>query len=102
MKKDKKYSKYSLGMKQKLAIAQVLMEDPEIMIFDEPFNGIEEKTVKIIKNILPIGYLIWTMNKVKYYMILLANKPNKKRKFFLWNFLFCYLVIALYLLEHIA
>ena len=28
------------------------MEDPEIMIFDEPFNGIEEKTVKIIKNIL--------------------------------------------------
>lgn len=49
---NKLYYKYSLGMKQKLAIAQVLMEDPEIMIFDEPFNGIEEKTVKIIKNIL--------------------------------------------------
>ncbi|MCI7701946.1 MAG: ABC transporter ATP-binding protein [Tenericutes bacterium] len=49
---NKLYHKYSLGMKQKLAIAQVLMEDPEIMIFDEPFNGIEEKTVKIIKNIL--------------------------------------------------
>lgn len=49
---NKLYHKYSLGMKQKLAIAQVLMEDPKIMIFDEPFNGIEEKTVKIIKSIL--------------------------------------------------
>ncbi len=44
--KDKKYGKYSLGMKQKLGIAQVLMENPQIMIFDEPFNGVEEKTVK--------------------------------------------------------
>ena len=43
--KDKKYSKYSLGMKQKLAIAQAIMEDPKILILDEPFNGIEEKTV---------------------------------------------------------
>lgn len=43
--KDKKYSKYSLGMKQKLGIAQVIMEDPEIMLLDEPFNGIEQKTV---------------------------------------------------------
>lgn len=48
--KDKKYSKYSLGMKQKLAIAQAIMEDPKILILDEPFNGIEEKTVsKLIK-----------------------------------------------------
>lgn len=44
--KDKKYSKYSLGMKQKLGIAQAIMEEPEILILDEPFNGIEEKTVK--------------------------------------------------------
>lgn len=43
--KDKKYSKYSLGMKQKLGIAQVIMEEPNIMIFDEPFNGIERQTV---------------------------------------------------------
>lgn len=48
--KDKKFSKYSLGMKQKLAIAQAIMEDPKIIILDEPFNGIEEKTVsKLIK-----------------------------------------------------
>lgn len=48
--KDKKFSKYSLGMKQKLAIAQAIMEDPKVIILDEPFNGIEEKTVsKLIK-----------------------------------------------------
>ena len=34
--KDKKYSKYSLGTKQKLGIAQVMMEDPKIMIFHRP------------------------------------------------------------------
>ncbi|MGM9875189.1 MAG: ATP-binding cassette domain-containing protein [Bacilli bacterium] len=50
--KDKKYSEYSLGMKQKLGIAQVLMENPNVMIFDELFNGIEEKTVEKIRNIL--------------------------------------------------
>ncbi|MBE6150526.1 MAG: ATP-binding cassette domain-containing protein [Firmicutes bacterium] len=50
--KDKQFGKYSLGMKQKLGIAQVLMEDTEVMIFDEPFNGIEEETSKKIRKIL--------------------------------------------------
>ena len=50
--KDKKYSKYSLGMKQKLAIAQAIMEDPSILILDEPFNGIEEKSVEKITKFL--------------------------------------------------
>lgn len=53
--KDKIYSKYSLGMKQKLGIAQVIMENPKVMIFDEPFNGLDEKSAdkirKFIKNI---------------------------------------------------
>lgn len=44
--KDKKYSEYSLGMKQKLGIAQAIMENPDIIILDEPFNGIENATVK--------------------------------------------------------
>lgn len=48
--KDKKFSKYSLGMKQKLGIAQVIMENPDVMIFDEPFNGIEEETVIKLRN----------------------------------------------------
>ena len=49
---NKKYHQYSLGMKQKLGIAQVLMEDPKIMIFDEPFNGLDEDSVKKIRKIL--------------------------------------------------
>lgn len=49
---NKKYSKYSLGTKQKLGIVQVLMENPSLIILDEPFNGIEEKTVKVVKKIL--------------------------------------------------
>lgn len=48
----KKFHKYSLGMKQKLGIAQVLMENPNIMIFDEPFNGIDMKSTKKIKELI--------------------------------------------------
>lgn len=48
----KKYNKYSLGTKQKLGIVQVLMESPNLIILDEPFNGIEEKTVRIVKKML--------------------------------------------------
>ena len=50
--KDKKYNKYYLGMKQKLGIAQVFMEDPEILILDEVFNGLEENTVLKLKDYL--------------------------------------------------
>jgi len=50
--KDKKYSKYSLGMKQKLGIAAAIMENPDIIILDEPFNGIEDISVSKIKNYL--------------------------------------------------
>lgn len=48
--KDKMFSKYSMGMKQKLGIASALMEDPEIIILDEPFNGIDEESKKKITN----------------------------------------------------
>lgn len=50
--KNKLYHKYSLGMKQKLGIAQVLMEDPKVMIFDEAFNGLDEKSSKEIRNLI--------------------------------------------------
>jgi ABC-2 type transport system ATP-binding protein len=49
---NKKYSKYSLGMKQKLGIAQVLMENPKMIVLDEPFNGVENDTAKKIRNVL--------------------------------------------------
>ena len=50
--RNKKYSKYSLGMKQKLGIAQVLMEDPDVEIFDEPFNGIDDESIEMIRTVL--------------------------------------------------
>ena len=50
--KDKIYNKYSLGMKQKLGIAQAIMEKTKFIILDEPFNGIERETVIKIKDYL--------------------------------------------------
>jgi ABC-2 type transport system ATP-binding protein len=47
--KNKKFGKYSLGMKQKLGIASVLMENPDIMILDEPFNGIDNNSIDDIR-----------------------------------------------------
>ena len=49
---NKKYGKYSLGTKQKLGIAQVLMEDPKLIVLDEPLNGIENETAKEVRKIL--------------------------------------------------
>lgn len=44
--------KYSLGMKQKVGIVQALMENPEIIILDEPMNGLDESSVEIVRNLL--------------------------------------------------
>lgn len=50
--RNKKFSKYSLGMKQKLGIAQAIMENPNIIILDEPFNGVEEETTLKLRDLL--------------------------------------------------
>ena len=39
-------------MKQKLAIIQAIMEDPDILILDEPFNSLDEGSVKLVRDIL--------------------------------------------------
>ena len=39
----KPVGKYSLGMRQRLGIAQAIMEDPELLILDEPFNGLDKQ-----------------------------------------------------------
>lgn len=50
---DKKsYGKYSLGMKQKLGIAAAIMEEPELLILDEPFNGLDEDSVDRVRDII--------------------------------------------------
>ena len=41
--KNKKVKNYSLGMKQRLAIAQTIMEKQTILILDEPMNGLDKK-----------------------------------------------------------
>ena len=43
---------YSLGMKQKLAIAQAIMEKPKVLILDEPMNSLDEESVSRIRDIL--------------------------------------------------
>ena len=48
----KKVAKYSLGMKQRLAIAQVLMEEMPILILDEPMNGLDRNGVKEVRELL--------------------------------------------------
>ena len=48
----KKVGKYSLGMRQRLGIAQAIMENPDILILDEPMNGLDNQGVEEVRGIL--------------------------------------------------
>lgn len=65
----KKVSKYSLGMKQRLAIAQVLMEDMPILIMDEPMNGLDRNGIREVRELI-------LEEKRKGKIILLASHNN--------------------------
>ena len=49
---DKKYRKYSLGMKQRLGIAAAIMEEPDIILLDEPTNSLDASGQEMVKEIV--------------------------------------------------
>ena len=68
--KDKAFGKYSLGMKQRLAIGQAIMEYPKILMLDEPTNAIDEEGIRVLKDIV-------ASEKSKGTLVLLASHEKE-------------------------
>lgn len=66
----KQVKKYSLGMRERLGIAQAIMENPRLLILDEPFNGLDKKGVVEV-------YLILKELKAQGVTILLASHNER-------------------------
>lgn len=66
----KHVGKYSLGMKQRLGIAQAVMEQPNILILDEPMNGLDDTGVDLIRTLL--------LNYKKEGRVILLASHNKE------------------------
>lgn len=83
-RKDSKFKTYSLGMKQRLAIASALLNNPEILILDEPTNGLDPQGIheirKIIQDIAATGttillasHLLDEVEKVCSHVVVIRN-----------------------------
>ena len=79
-KDKKKVKNYSLGMKQKLGLIQAIMEDPEILILDEPMNGLDEENVLKVRNLL---------KEIKHNKIVLLASHNKEDIELLCDEIYC-------------
>lgn len=69
--RNKKVGKYSMGMKQRLGIAQALMEDQKILILDEPMNGLDNKGVEDMRELF-----LQLKNQGKTFLIASHNRED--------------------------
>ena len=89
-KDNRKFKEYSLGMKQKLGIAQALMENPDLIILDEPTNALDEESVK---NILNIIYIL-----ISFILSIYIFKIDNNIKVINNNIYICIFYLLLYIL----